>query len=95
VSGDAMLTILALDPDAVLRFSPHTRQWYVSARLEVAEHGILASLTEHRRTPEDAVGAYLDALKAVEHPNAVKGRNRSGEDRYYRWNGAAFAEVSR
>lgn len=97
--NEAMLTILSLDRDASLLLSPWTRQWYIQARIEVGDGVSLTGICEHRDSPEEAVFAYLDALKEVDqgdfdHFLVSNAMNRE-KRRHWRWNGAAFTEVPR
>jgi hypothetical protein len=87
-----MLHILALDPQARLSYSDHTGKWYMSTHLRITEGWLEVSASPHKDSPELAVAAYLEYLKAVEYPDVVIA-SFYGERRLVRWNGATFAEV--
>lgn len=91
---EAMLVIKALDNESSLELSEYTRKWYVAAGLDIGDGVLLTGISEHRHTPEDAVFAILERLMAVtdlDHYIATRSEPR----REYRWNGAAFADVTR
>lgn len=94
-----MLLIKSLDPAAHLEFSEWTAQWWVSARIEVSNGAILTSLTSltsHRDTPETAVFAFLDNLRAIPVDQVLVTHSMDRKRRrHYRWNGAAFVEEPR
>lgn len=89
-----MLQILALDPDASLRLSPYTGQWYIAANIEIGDGAILSGVVEHRDLPHEAVDAFFGR---VSHTglNEYVVSTYCGQRREWSWNGAAFAEVTR
>lgn len=93
-TAQMILMIKALDPSASIVFSEYTAQWYVEARLEIGDGTILSGGSEHRSTPDEAVAAYFEHLTSTNLDQYVVSRYR-GERREWRWNGAAFAEVTR
>lgn len=91
-----MLLIKALDSSASLDLSTYTRQWYVSARIEISDGACLSSVTAHRDTPDLAVLAFINALMAVDSnqfDRCIVTNSFRDARRQYVWNGAAFAEV--
>lgn len=92
--NEIMLHIKALDPRASLEFSEWTGQWYVSASVEIGDGGCLVGICEHRPTPDLALSAFLDAARGLDLDHYLVSRHY-GERRHWRWNGAAFAEVTR
>lgn len=95
-----MKLLFALDPRAHLVYSDYTDKWFVSARIEIAQNGMLSGITEHRDSVGRAIEYFLERLKEVgntpetRYKQALKARP-NGEYRYYTWNGAAFAECDR
>lgn len=93
--NEAMLHIMALDPDASVQFSPYTGKWFVSARIDIGDGAVLASVTEHRSDMAEAVTAYLERLKKVDVNDIehflVTGC-LGGDRRHWRWNGATFVQ---
>ena len=88
-----MLTIMALDPDACLRFSPHTQCWYVTAGIEVSDGVVLRTVCEHETRPEDAVRSYYLQLQQCQLHGGTYVISRNPERRAHQWNGGAFVEV--
>lgn len=90
-----MLMLKAMSPDVTVAFSEYTGKWYVSARyLEIGDGSLLKGVTEHRASPDLAVLAFFDRLISAGLDEYIVG-NYQGQRREYRWNGAAFAEVTR
>lgn len=90
-----LLVIQALSPGASVNYSQYTQKWYVEARnLDVGDGVMLTGSTEHAATPEEAVRGYFDYLTSVEYPKYIVS-SYQGHRREWRWNGAAFAEVTR
>jgi len=88
-----MLIIKSLDNDASIQFSEYTSKWFVVAGLEIGDGMFLQGMTEHRETPEQAVAAYVERLRSVtELDRYIATRHPRHE---YRWNGAAFVDVTR
>jgi hypothetical protein len=88
---EATLLLSALDPWFFLRYSEHTRQWYVSSRITVVDGSVRTCPTAHRDTPQAALIDYVTALKCAQAGNYI----RVGDDGCcLRWNGAAFAVVA-
>jgi hypothetical protein len=93
-TGRQMLMILALDPNAHLRFSTHTDSWYVSAEIEISDHIIISSVTRHDESPDGAVAEFFEAITNV-GDSRVLVTHALSKRREWRWNGAAFAELPR
>lgn len=94
-ASQIMLMLKAVSRDVTVEFSEYTGKWYVSGRrLEVGDGSLLRGVTEHRDTPEQAIHAFFDALTSIGLDEYVVGEYL-GQRREYRWNGAAFAEVTR
>lgn len=87
----AMLALKTLDHNACILLSEVTGQWYVSARIEVTDGGLLRSVCEHRDSPERAVLAFLAELTELPIDVLIVAKP-TGQRRHYRWNGAAFSE---
>lgn len=87
-----MLLIQSLDPHASLLLSKWTRKWYVSARIEISDGVMLRGGAKHRDTPVEAIYAYLEWLIDVPSDEMLVTRASYDDRRYWRWNGAAFAE---
>ncbi len=88
-----MLKSIAPYGEFSVKYSEYTNQWYVEVSIDVSDGTMLSGGTEHVDAIEEAVPAYLDYLKAVEHPKRII--TRMGDVRHaWRWNGAAFALVS-
>ena len=93
-AAQIMLILKALDPGASVKFSEWTGQWYVEASIEVGDGSVLTGGTEHRDSPDDAVRDYFARLTAISLDEYVATRY-CGQRREWRWNGAAFAEITR
>jgi hypothetical protein len=94
-TAQIMLMLQAMSRDVAVLFSEYTGQWYVDARrLAVGDGCMAASTAEHRDTPDLAVRAIFERLTSIGLDEYVIGEYQ-GERREYRWNGAAFAEVTR
>lgn len=95
VSDEEVMAIIdALDPGASLKFSKWTGKWYVAANLEIGDGTILRGITEHHDTPHDAIQAFFSVLTNLSLDEYVAS-TYCGQRREWRWNGAAFAEVTR
>jgi 3-deoxy-D-arabino-heptulosonate 7-phosphate (DAHP) synthase class II len=89
-----MLTILALDPSACLRYSDYTRRWYVAADIAISNHVLIRWVGEHRPTPEQATVAFLEAIMNTAADEVVV-TNEGSDHREWRWNGAAWLQIER
>lgn len=89
-----MLIIQALDPGASLNYSSYTKQWYVSARIEISDGSVLTGVAEHTENMQDAITAFFNRLAEIDLDHRVVSRY-AGRRREWRWNGAAFAECTR
>lgn len=90
-----MLTIMSLDAGAYLGFSEFNGQWFVRARLWIGDGFFLSLPTVHHEDPGIAVVAYLERLKAIREPEYIALERAGSPRREYRWNGAAFVDVTR
>jgi hypothetical protein len=68
---DAHKLIVVPCPKYEVLYSDVTGEFYVSARIEVINGGILSSICEHRRTPQQAVIAFAERLKEVNAPSKL------------------------
>lgn len=94
ITNEQMLTILAIDPTANLLMSDFTAKWYMDSSCEISNgSGTTTGVTEHRDSPEAAITAVYNRLTEARHPKYIVSRHY-GEKRCYRWNGAAFAEIT-
>lgn len=83
-----------------LAYSSFTKSWYVTTTVEVLmrEPNDFGDVTvgEHKPTQEEAVDAYLDALKRAEYFYAAMigkyDRNRYPY-RFFAWDGTKFAQI--
>jgi hypothetical protein len=89
----AMLQIKSLDDGAVIEYSEWTHQWYVTAKVEISDGALLSGITEHERTPDLAVLAYIDRLRAVDYSDVDHVLVTRNPREHWRWNGAAFVRV--
>jgi uncharacterized protein YktB (UPF0637 family) len=87
-----MLIIKALDDDAHLEYSEYTRQWFVSADIDIKSDGCLIGVVEHADTTDEAVGAFLARITHIKQDELIVTRALKDDRRHWRWNGAAFAE---
>ena len=94
---DARMDLIqSLDQDAHTNYSWVTRQYYVTARIEIGDGVCLTSICEHRATPDEAIDAYLDALKRIDlTDDAFLVTTYKQRRREWRWNGSAFVECTR
>lgn len=96
-----MLHIMSMDSGAWLGYSDYVHLWYVHTSLMVTEgRGFLTSVPSHAQTPELAVHACFEHLKAVqtskEAPGAAvvkDGYTSDDASTHFRWNGVCFAVV--
>lgn len=49
--------------ETTIRFSTHTKQFYVSSSIEIKDGIFLRGITEHRDTVEEAVSAFNEAIQ--------------------------------
>lgn len=94
---EQMLLIKSLDNGAHVELSEYTGKWFVSARVEISDGVIVSGITEHRADPAAAVEAFLIAVCNVNYAaklDSVLVTRKGSERREWRWNGAAFTEVT-
>lgn len=87
--------IQGLDPNAHLCFSRYTGKWFVSARIEITNGTSRSGIAEHRENPQQAVLAFLAVIQDVDinqYEHMLVTMSLNHEPRYWKWNGAAFAE---
>lgn len=86
-----MLLIRVLDDNANIRFSDFTGRWYVESHVWIGDGAVLRGITEHERTPYEAVNAIFEELISVDWPTHYL--VTENPRRRWRWNGAAFVEI--
>lgn len=93
---DLMLILLGLDPGVSVKFSEHTRMWYVNTSRLIGHctQNSVGGVTEHRSEPREAVKAFFDNLVKVPDGHILGVDWGHGQRAYKRWNGAAFVDTS-
>lgn len=93
-TDEAMLQIMALDSSASLHYSTFTHKWYVRAKIEVSDGGVIGGITQHADSPESACVFFVNKMKSIAPDEVLVTDSMSSERSHWRWNGAAFAPQS-
>ena len=87
-TNQMMLAILAIDPNASLKFSDMTNQWYLDLSCEISDGFFLTGPTEHRDTPEAAIVALFKRITEIPPKQCISVYCGSDKPRqHYRWQG--------
>lgn len=92
---DKMDALCGLDRDAHIDFSPYTRKFYVSLKVEIGDGAVLCSPAEHRDSPADAIEAMWARLINLKPDEFIVIDAMNEKRREIRWVGFMWKDVKR